>query len=357
MKSDKEKLLPKTEICPCGSGRKYGACCRKKNIEYLISKNGEVSRRMPLSRELIETLDKHRQEFTQIFGRKTGKHDLVLFDQFLTGFDETDEIVEKISKQVGVRDQVVFATRRTGFMVGKHSKKIMPDVDYQEWEDAIDEYFELKESGHDPFHVFTYLTGEEFEKFKDCKSQIKNIIILGFNSIRRFKSLKQERDFYQFLIVCSALNSYRTIYDMFNHRYDDDCLAILRGIYEQYLRIMALRLKPALAERFRALIYAYVGIWQYKIRKNGTIDYGVVIDPKTHKELRVTLSNFSLVSLSDFSFETTIYGELYNELSGQVHHDVTMGIEIHCKQKRWVGQGSGQNKSNDPDIVCFCFTL
>jgi hypothetical protein len=111
MKSDKEKLLPKTEICPCGSGRKYGACCRKKNIEYLISKNGEVSRRMPLSRELIETLDKHRQEFTQIFGRKTGKHDLVLFDQFLTGFDETDEIVEKISKQVGVRDQVVFAIR------------------------------------------------------------------------------------------------------------------------------------------------------------------------------------------------------------------------------------------------------
>jgi hypothetical protein len=111
---------------------------------------------------------------------------------------------------------------------------------------------------------------------------------------------------------------------MFSHRYDDDCLAILRGIYEQYLRIMALRMNPNLVERFRALIYAYVGLWRYKIRKNGTVDYGVVVNPKTNEGLRVTLSNFSLVSLSDFDFETKIYGEIYNELSGHVHHDVTL---------------------------------
>jgi hypothetical protein len=324
MKSNTEMPLPSTAICPCGSGRRYGVCCRKKKIEYLVSKTGEVARRMPLSRELVEMLRKHQQDFTELFGRKTGKHDLILFDQFLTGFDETGEILEKISKEVGVREQVIFATRRTGFIVGKHSKKIMPDIDYQEWEDAIDEYFALKESGHDPFHVFTYLTGSEFEKFKDCQSQIKNIIILGFNSIRRHKSLSEETDFFQFLIACSTLNSYRTIYDMFNHRYDDDCLAILRGIYEQYLRIMALRIKPAIADRFRALIYVYVGVWKYKTRKNGTVDYGSVIDPKTNEERRVVLSNFSLVSLSDFAYEADIYGELYNELSGHVHHDVTL---------------------------------
>jgi hypothetical protein len=30
------------------------------------------------------------------------------------------------------------------------------------------------------------------------------------------------------------------------------------------------------------------------------------------------------VSLSDFDLEAPIYGELYNELSGHVHHDVTL---------------------------------
>lgn len=356
MEVNKEKPLPKTTICPCGSGRKYGACCQRKNIEYFVSTNGEVFRRIPLSSETVKMLEQHKQDFVKIFGRKTGKHDLVLFDHFLTGLDETDEILEKIAKEVGIRDQVVFATRRTGFIVGEHSKKIMPDVDYQKWENAIDEYFELKESGYDPFHVFTYLSGEEFEKFKDCQNQIKHIIIIGFNSIRRFKSLKQEPDFFQFLITCSALNSYRTIYDMFNHRYDDDCLAILRGIYEQYLRIMALRIKPDLAERFRALIYAYVGIWRYKIRKNGTVDYGVAVDPNTNTEVRVTLSNFSLVSLSDFEFEMSIYGELYNQLSGHVHHDVTLWALRSFANKR-VGLDRDQDKIRAVILILFISIL
>jgi hypothetical protein len=232
----------------------------------------------------------------------------------------------------------------------------MPEIDYREWEDAIDEYFELKKSGYDPFHVFTYLTGEEFERFKDCQSQIENIIILGFNSVRRYTSLEQERDFYQFLVACSALNSYRTIYDMFNHRYDDDCLAILRGVYEQYLRIMALRMKPALAERFRALIYAYVGIWNYKVRKNGTVDYGVVIDPKTKEEFRITLSNFSLVSLSDFHFEASIYGELYNELSGHVHHDVTLWA-LRSFANKEVGLDRAQDKIRATILILFVSVL
>jgi hypothetical protein len=79
-----------------------------------------------------------------------------------------------------------------------------------------------------------------------------------------------------------------------------------------------------LVDRFRALIYAYTGAWTYKIRKNGTVDYGVVINPETNEETRVSLSNYALVSLSDFDFEARIYGELYNELSGHVHHDITL---------------------------------
>lgn len=323
MKS-KEQPLAASAACPCGSGRQYRNCCRKKKIEYFVSPKGEVYRRLPLSAELVESLRSQQKEFNQIFGRKAGKSDLVFFGQFLAGFDETDEILERMSRKAGVSEPAIFATRRTGLMVGKHSRKIMPDVDYEEWEEAVDEYFELKESGYDPFYVFTYLGPAEFEKFKSCERELKNIIIFGFNSIRRCKSSKQEHELYQLLIASSALNSYRTIYDMFNHRYDDDCLAILRGIYEQYLRLMALRKKPELVHRFRALIYAYIGAWTYKTRKNGTIDYGVVIDPQTNQEIRVSLSNFGLVSLSDFPFEAAIYGELYNELSGHVHHDVTL---------------------------------
>jgi len=50
-------------------------------------------------------------------------------------------------------------------MVGEHSRKLMPENQYQEWEEAIDEYFSLKEDGADPFFVFTYLSAKEYEHY------------------------------------------------------------------------------------------------------------------------------------------------------------------------------------------------
>jgi hypothetical protein len=243
MKSTKDKPLPSKAACPCGSGRQYGICCRKKDIKYFISDKGKVFRQVPLSPELVRMLRQHQKKFTEIFGRRSGKNDLVLFDQFISGFEESGEILERISRRAGVPEEIIFATRRTGFIVSEHSRKTMAEVDLREWSNAIDEYFELKELGYDPFHIFTYLPPAEFDKFKSCENEIPNIIIFGFNSLRRFRPSKQEGALYQFLIACSAFNSYRTIHDMFKNRYDDDCLAILRGIYEQYLRMMALRKK------------------------------------------------------------------------------------------------------------------
>lgn len=143
--SAKKKLLPRTENCPCGSGKRYGACCQKKKIRYTVSSKGKIFREARLSSELVKMLKEHQERFLEVFGRKAGKKDLVLFDQFLSGFNDTEEILESISKKVGVQEQVIFATRRTGFMVGEHSKRIMSDIDYQEWKDAIDEYFILKD--------------------------------------------------------------------------------------------------------------------------------------------------------------------------------------------------------------------
>ena len=122
-------------------------------------------------------------------------------------------------------------------------------------------------------------------------------------------------------MICSALNSFRTINGMYHHRYDDDCLAILRGIYEQHLRIKQLRLKPESIASFEAAVHAAAGLFHYKLRTNGSLDYTRVVDPKTGKETKVILSNFSIANSSDF--DRLIYQELYNQLSGHVHHDVT----------------------------------
>ena len=52
------KTLPHNAPCPCGSGKKYGDCCRKKSFEYLVDNSGNIYR----------SIEKYegRQEFDEV---------------------------------------------------------------------------------------------------------------------------------------------------------------------------------------------------------------------------------------------------------------------------------------------------
>jgi hypothetical protein len=49
--------------------------------------------------------------------------------------------------------------------------------------------------------------------------------------------------------------------EMYITRYDDDCLSIARAVYEAYLRMKLLRLAPANAERFEAMLAHELGAY------------------------------------------------------------------------------------------------
>lgn len=320
-KKPSDKKLGLRRACPCESGLRYGECCHKKGIEYRVTAAGKVVRSVKIHPRLAEELKEGERRFREIFGRRMG-HDLILFDQFLTSEEDQWQEVRNIVRNANLAEDFVFAWRRTGLLIGEETIPITPDVDLQEWQEAVEEYAFLKGRGFDPFYLFTYLDPHEYELYKRCVKLIENVIVIAFNSIRRKKRFPDLRQYFQHLVVCSALNSFRTVNEMYHHRYDDDCLAILRGIYEQYLRVKQLRLFPETVARFEAAVYAAAGVHSYKVRADGSLDFTRVIDPKTGRETRTSVSNFSIVNASDFGFDRVIYQELYNELSGHVHHDV-----------------------------------
>jgi hypothetical protein len=105
------------------------------------------------------------QRFTKMFGRRPGQGDPVAFDHYLNGEDDYWQQTRAAHRSASIPDELFFAHRRSGFVVGEHSRDLMPDSEYQEWADAIDEYFALKEDGHDPLYVFTYLDAGEYETY------------------------------------------------------------------------------------------------------------------------------------------------------------------------------------------------
>ena len=315
------KPYPKGNPCPCESGLTYGDCCVGKRFRFKVDQKENVIRELKVHPELKPVLEDAFQEFKKMFGRKPGRGDPIAFNHHLTGEEDFWQQARAVGKAANAPEEFIFAWRRSGLIVGEHSKHLLPDSDLEEWNEAIDEYFLLKEEGHDPFFVFTYLSGPEFEKYKHLVKLIDHVIIvLGF-SVTNPKRLDSSASYFSYLLLNRSIRSLRTIREMYDTRYDDDCLAIARAVYEVYLRIKLLRREPANSDRFEAILAHESGAFPTKLKKNGQPNYGVCVDPKTGREFVIAIANSETLKVSDFPLDTPLYYDLYPLLSGHVHPD------------------------------------
>jgi uncharacterized protein DUF5677/SEC-C motif-containing protein len=313
---------PVNEPCPCGSALPYGQCCKRKSFRFEVDGRGNIHKRLELHPRLKPLLEDTSLRFRKMFGRQPRPSDPVVFEHHLSGEDDYWGHASTAARAAGVQEELIFAWRRSGFIVGRHSRKLMPENEYEEWTDAIDEYFALKEAGADPFHVFTYLSDKEYEHYKTLVEQLDHAIIaLGF-ALTDPKGFKGTASYFRYLLINRSLRSLRTIREMYATRYDDDCLSIARAVYEAYLRMKLLRLDPASAERFEAMVVHKVGAYKTKMKKNGQPDYSICIDPQSGKEYRIVISNREILDVSDFPLDEPLYYGLYPLLSGFVHPDL-----------------------------------
>jgi SEC-C motif len=69
------KKLSHNAPCPCGSGKKYKACCWDKDFEWVEDDDGTVYKSTPMTPEVREALEQLRQAFIAKHGREPGPDD------------------------------------------------------------------------------------------------------------------------------------------------------------------------------------------------------------------------------------------------------------------------------------------
>jgi hypothetical protein len=202
-KATKAKLrsFPAGSPCPCGSGNIYRDCCIRKKFRFKIDKDGNVIRQLKIHPLLMPELENALVKFSEMFGRKPGRGDPIFFGQHLTVEDDFWQQAKTAGRVANVREELIFAWRRSGLIVGENSREIMPDSDYEDWKSAIDEYFLLKEEGYDPFFVFTYLSGEEYDKYKRLVELLDHVIIVIGFTLTNPKRLSDSRDYFTYLLI------------------------------------------------------------------------------------------------------------------------------------------------------------
>jgi len=124
--------------CPCGSGKKYKHCCRKKGLEYVADDDGNVSKSIPISPEMGEIFREQREKFIAKFGREPGLNDPIFFD--MPPAEHIEHRTVEAMKKVGIDPAIIYAYEQTGRLVTEENQHLISDVDLDEWNAAIEEY-------------------------------------------------------------------------------------------------------------------------------------------------------------------------------------------------------------------------
>lgn len=313
---------PTDESCPCGSKRPYRDCCARKRFRYEIDARGQIVKSVPIHKKLKPVLKDALAHFKEVYGRKPKPCDRVFFEQFLESEEDFWRSVIQAGRSANIREEILFAWRRTGLLVAADSIDLMSDFDLREWEGAVREFRRLRRRRVDPYHVFTYLNAVDYEVYKRCVSLLDYSIIITASCLSGVHDLQCEADFYRFQLALTGLRSLRTVRKMYENRYDDDCLSVARGIYEAYLRMKFIRLDDQGAKRFHAMTMVIAGVFKRKQHPNGRLDRRICVDASTGQEFDFQISNREIIKRSSFSLEQALYDDIYPYLSSFVHPDI-----------------------------------
>jgi hypothetical protein len=132
------KKLSRNAPCPCGSGKKYEACCWNKGFDWALDEDGTVYKSMPLSPEVREVLEKVRQQFIAKHGREPGPDDLLFPD--MPDPEHLEALMVEDMRAAGLEPAFIYAFEKTGLLLTEQNQHLIPEKDLQEWEAAIEEY-------------------------------------------------------------------------------------------------------------------------------------------------------------------------------------------------------------------------
>jgi hypothetical protein len=141
------KKVSRNAPCPCGSGKKYKACCWDKDFEWQEDEDGTLYKSTPMSPEVKEALGQLRQRFIAKHGREPGPDDLLFPD--MPHPEHFEHMMVEDMKAAGIDPALIYAFEKTGLLVTEQNQRLIPEKDLAEWDAAIEEY-EAKHGKKEP---------------------------------------------------------------------------------------------------------------------------------------------------------------------------------------------------------------
>jgi hypothetical protein len=316
------------EICGCGSGEHYVKCCKGSWGRYVRDERGNVSKTILLSEEAVSVLKEAREHFKEIFGRYPRGRDRVMTLGFRYDDRDYQRQVREVSKEAGIPKAIVYATGKTGLWVSEENYEHLAPMDRRDWDEAIEEYFSAEEDGIDLLDPPPTPINMALLKIRKVMDHF--VVHIGSYLDRSPRRTRKDWSlFSQYLLISKIFWHVKLISDRWETITTVEISALARGIYEASILIFMVNHDREFADILKAQTFSGTEIYLYRTKKDGSSDFGKVIDPKIGEVFNIRISYRECASKIGES-HLNFFDVIYPMLSNQIHfNSLDMVFKFH----------------------------
>ena len=307
--------------CPCGSGKSYGRCCKRRDFSWVGNNETGFSKSIKLVPEAVKIFEKQREDFRDIFGRKPRKYERMFYQShYLSEKDLRRQTLQSM-RSAGIRPVLIYAYQKTERIVA--NRNLLTPEEQREWDEAVDEFYDRVDAGEDPDEIVNDDGLVEF-----LREFVKeNQIVLGafvHNHFNRYRHrLGADRDV-ETVAAFSTVNFARclkSIHILLENDVGFDAYHLLRVLYENYITVAYVYAFPSEARAFAAQLGTLLGTHALATNKAGVQMQSRIVEIKTGEVVEIPTRWRMASSLGAFGVEA--YNEIYRSLSSYSHSEIT----------------------------------
>jgi hypothetical protein len=322
------KELLEDEICPCGSGGKYGHCCKKRGFRYVIDETN-ISKEIPMNQEIQDILKEQEHLFFEYYGRKP-RNDKFLFS-FMPVYN--DGILLKtihMFRQLGIDERKIYAYYKSdGLIPYDLNINLLTQKDLQEYEALCKEFDERMNSQLNAhMDVLPYVLLSNAHINEQIDYSIDAFINCLNDFLRRHSGTTSIRDYtmvtevdYCMFSALKTIKVLQSLRELLKLQIPECIYALGRGIFENYMYLCAINKEPKLFQE-RLLPKLDEENYKFDVSSDGKINYRKIISRKTGVSVDVEPSNKELKKYLPNKIDSELYDLFYRTACQYVHVDI-----------------------------------
>lgn len=238
----------------------------------------------------------------------------------------------KIGRKANIPENLLYASYKTGLILNEHNIDLLPDYEYEEWNNALEEYKKLTKNNKYGINYIDYIKFMNHELKTTWKKYLNESFSLlnGFINDTKEDYFKYENfkinNINDFIVFCvrRVIKNGEALLNNLQEEHYEVSMSIIRMLYEDLVSInVYINNEDMFKKHIVPLILIEKGIYKRLTDDKGNISNKTAINPKNNEKINysITLKELSKKSKEEYQI---LYNELFKDLSAYTHLNITV---------------------------------